>query len=242
MTIQANTKVREIALEVPQATKLFEKFGIDYCCGGEKPLAEACATAGVEIEDVLQMLAGAPNVTAQESAGLDFQKFTLTQLIGHILDEHHVYTKAEMARLESLIEKVITAHGQNHPELREIALLFQSLCNDLKPHLFKEEQVLFPYIVALESSGPERQAPFAFFGTVNNPIKMMMTEHDTAGDILRQLRSLSSDYAVPADGCISYQTLYQALEAFKKDLHQHIHLENNILFPRAIELEGRRAA
>ena len=106
--------------------------------------------------------------------------------------------------------------------------------------MFKEEQILFPYIVEMEeASTQKRPAPFVPFGTVKNPVRMMMMEHDTVGDILRELRALSSDYRVPADGCISYQTLYQALEAFEKDLHQHIHLENNILFPRAIELEGR---
>ena len=105
--------------------------------------------------------------------------------------------------------------------------------------MFKEEQVLFPYILKMESAAIEnRLAPLAPFGTVNNPIRMMMTEHEAVGDILRELRTLTSDYAVPADGCISYQTLYQALDAFEKDLHQHIHLENNILFPKAIAMEG----
>ena len=125
--------------------------------------------------------------------------------------------------------------------MQGIGGLFQQLCADLKPHMFKEEQILFPYIVEMERSALQnRPAPFAPFGTVNNPIRMMMMEHETVGDLLRELRALSSNYTVPADGCISYQTLYQALEAFEKDLHQHIHLENNILFPRAIELEGSR--
>jgi regulator of cell morphogenesis and NO signaling len=140
-----------------------------------------------------------------------------------------------------LIDKVIGAHGENHPELRQIGEVFQRLCADLKPHMFKEEQILFPYILEMErSSLQNRPAPFAPFGTVNNPVRMMMMEHETVGDILRELRALSSNYTVPADGCISYQTLYQALEAFEQDLHLHIHLENNILFPRAIELEGSR--
>jgi regulator of cell morphogenesis and NO signaling len=143
-----------------------------------------------------------------------------------------------MERLQSLAGKVLAAHGSNHPELVHLDELFARLCADLKPHMFKEEQILFPYIVAMtEAAGQKRAAPFAPFGTVNNPIRMMMMEHDTAGEILREMRALTSDYKVPPDACISYQTLYQALENFEKDLHQHIHLENNILFPKALELE-----
>ncbi len=139
-----------------------------------------------------------------------------------------------MARLEPLIEKVIAAHGENHPKLPEMGVLLQHNCADLKPHMFKEEQILFPYLIEMERSTVEnRPAPFAPFGTVNNPVRMMRMEHDTVGDLLRQLRCLSSNYSVPADGCFSYHTLYRALEAFEQDLHEHIHLENNILFARA---------
>jgi regulator of cell morphogenesis and NO signaling len=230
--------VRELALTIPNATRVFEKMKIDYCCGGDKPLAEACATAGVGLEDLEHMLEQVAEPAAHENAALDFQKLTLTDLIGHILAKHHVYTKEETKRLQSLITKVIAAHGDNHPELRQIGELFQTVCEDLTPHMFKEENVLFPYIVELETSFMQnRPTPFGPFGTVNNPIRMMMMEHDTVGDLLRELRALSSDYAVPADACISYQTLYQALEIFEQDLHQHIHLENNILFPRAIKME-----
>ena len=144
-----------------------------------------------------------------------------------------------MVRLQALADKVLSVHGGNHPELIHLDELVLRLCADLKPHMFKEEQVLFPYIVAMtQAAGQNRPAPFAPFGTVNNPIRMMMREHDTAGEILRELRVLTSDYKVPADACISYQTLYQALENFEKDLHQHIHLENNILFPKALKLEN----
>ncbi len=241
MMITSTTKVRDVVLELPQATRVFEKLKIDYCCGGDTPLGEACATAGVEVASLERMLEAAERAEAQGKDSLDFQKATLTELIGHILDKHHVYTKEEMARLEPLIDKVISAHGKNHPELRSLGGLFQQICADLRPHMLKEEQILFPYIVEMERSAVEnRPAPFPPFGTVKNPVRMMMMEHETVGDLLRELRALSSNYAVPSDGCVSYQTLYQALEAFEKDLHQHIHLENNILFPRAIELEGSR--
>jgi regulator of cell morphogenesis and NO signaling len=231
--------VRDVALELPHATRVFEKLKIDYCCGGEKSLGEACATAGVDIANLERLLESAGKVAARGNGALEFQKATATELIGHILEKHHTYTKTEMARLEPLLDKVIAAHGENHPELREIGRLFQVLCADLRPHMFKEEQILFPYIVELEKSLQQNQTPpMAPFGTVKNPIRKMMTEHDTVGELLREIRGLSSDYSVPPDGCISYRTLYQALTEFEQDLHQHIHLENNILFPRAIELEA----
>jgi regulator of cell morphogenesis and NO signaling len=237
--ISSAMTVRQVALEVPESTRLFEKLKIDYCCGGNRSLTEACNSAGLEVADVLVMLETAGG-EAQPHAALDFQKLSLTELISHILNTHHVYTKEEMVRLDSLMKKVISAHGDNHPELHEAGKLLELLSADLTPHMFKEEQVLFPYIVALANAGAQnRPAPFAPFGTVNNPVRMMMREHDTAGEILRDLRTVTSNYTTPADGCISYRTLFEALEAFEKDLHQHIHLENNLLFPGAVELEAQ---
>lgn len=237
--ITTNTTVRDVATELPQSTRLFEKLRIDYCCGGNRPLAEACATAGIDVDNVMEMLTEVTQSSKDDNA-LDFQNTSLPELITHILDTHHVFTKSEMDRLQVLADKVLNAHGGNHPELVHLDELLTRLCADLKPHMFKEEQVLFPYIVALSDATDEhRPAPFAPFGTVNNPIRMMMREHDTAGEILRELRTLTADYKVPPDACISYQTLYQALENFEKDLHQHIHLENNILFPKSLDLENR---
>lgn len=239
MIVSSERTVREVVLELPQATRVFEKLKIDYCCGGNQRLGEACATAGVAVKSLEDMLTAAEQVEGQGNGLPDFQKATLSGLIGHILAKHHVYTKDEMARLEPLLDKVIAAHGANHPELLKIWELFQTLCADLTPHMFKEEEILFPYIVEMEESVLEkRPSPVAPFGTINNPIHMMMMEHDAVGDLLRELREVSSNYAVPPDVCISYQTLYQALAAFEQDLHQHIHLENNILFPRAIKMEA----
>jgi len=237
--ITTNMTVRDVAMQLPRATRLFEKLKIDYCCGGNRPLTEACALAGIDVDDVLDMLAEVTEATAEDKGSLDFQNASLPELITHILGTHHVFTKSEMDRLQLLADKVLAAHGGNHPELIHLDELFTRLCADLKPHMFKEEQVLFPYIVAMaEPAEQNRAVALAPFGTVNNPIRMMMMEHDTAGQILRELRALTSDYKVPADACVSYQTLYQALENFEKDLHQHIHLENNILFPKALALEN----
>lgn len=233
--INSEMTVRDVAIQLPESTRLFESLKIDYCCGGNQPLGQACTSAGVDVDDVMEMLAG----VEQSNEAKDFQNTSLPELITHILDTHHVFTKSEMDRLQLLADKVLNAHGGNHPELVHLDELLTRLCDDLKPHMFKEEQILFPYINALvQAADQNRTVPFAPFGTVKNPIRMMTMEHDTAGEILRELRALTSDYKVPADGCISYQTLYQALENFEKDLHQHIHLENNLLFPKALELEN----
>jgi regulator of cell morphogenesis and NO signaling len=241
--INSSMTVREVAVQLPQSTRLFEILKIDYCCGGNRPLTEACASVGVDVREMMAMLEVVNQSQPLDTGRVDFQKLPLPELIAHILDIHHVFTRQEMARLEVLSKKVISAHGENHPELHKVGALFDALCADLKPHMFKEEQILFPYILSLvQADSQNRPTPFAPFGTVNNPVRMMMMEHDTAGEILRDLRTLTSNYATPADGCISYRTLYEALEAFERDLHQHIHLENNILFPQAIELEARMTA
>lgn len=238
--INSEMTVREVTVQVPESTRIFEKLKIDYCCGGGRPLIEACGSAGLEVDEVIEMLTDLNHSRADESGVVDFQKLSLTDLVTHIVETHHIFTRSEMARIEALSAKVINAHSANHPELLKVENLFQRLCAELKPHMFKEEQVLFPYIVAMEQSGTNgKPFPFAPFGTVRNPVWMMTKEHDSAGEILHELRLLTADYQAPPDGCMSYQTLYEALEGFEKDLHQHIHLENNVLFPKAVELEDR---
>jgi regulator of cell morphogenesis and NO signaling len=230
--------LREYALEMPNATRVFEKLKIDYCCGGGRPIGDACAAAGVGLEELASLLEqanGAPLASAQPVVA---QSGTLTELIDYIIDKHHVFTRGEMERINALLEKVCSKHGENHPEVVSVRTLFLRLCEDLKPHMYKEEAVLFPYIKAMEQAiNRKTSMPFAPFGTVSNPVRMMMSEHDTAGDILRELRAATKDFAAPADACMSYRALYDALEGFERDLHQHIHLENNLLFPRAVEME-----
>ena len=236
MTLNMTKTVRELALEVPNATRVFERLRIDYCCGGGRNISEACAAVGVPLDQLSRMLdeAGAAPRDAR-----DFNTGPLSDLVRHILDTHHVYTREESARIQALLEKVCAKHGGNHPELMEVRALFVKLDEDLQPHLLKEEQILFPYILRLEAAAAAgAPAPFAPFGTVNNPVRMMMFEHDTAGDLLREMRAAARDFQVPEDACMSFRALYRALEDFEKDLHQHIHLENNVLFPRAVELEA----
>jgi regulator of cell morphogenesis and NO signaling len=236
--LETTKTVKEYALEMPGATRIFEKLGIDYCCGGGKSLAEACAKAGVAVDEVLGSLKGIEN-TDETSSSEGWQTASLAALIAHIVEKHHTFTRLELARLEALLAKVCGVHGQNHPELFRIQKQFQELSRELEPHMLKEERVLFPYIIEMEEAAKNNRTLHAPpFGTVRNPVRVMMAEHDAAGDILREMREASSDYTVPEDACINYKTLYDALKALEVDLHQHIHLENNILFPRAAEMEA----
>lgn len=237
--LDVNKTVREFAIEFPSATRVFEKLRIDYCCGGDQPLKDACVQKGLEVDEVLQLLGEAAQ-PAVSSESPDAEASSLADLMKLIVEKHHVYTRRELEVVSALLEKVCAAHGPNHPELKEIQSRFQILTFELLPHMMKEENILFPFIARLETAvTANRPAPFAPFGQVRNPINMMMQEHEAAGEILAEIRTLTSDFSVPDDACFSYHTLYKELEELELDLHQHIHLENNILFPRASELERK---
>jgi regulator of cell morphogenesis and NO signaling len=237
MNISDTTTVRDLAAGVPGATRVFESFGIDYCCGGHRTLAVACREASLPVEDLTRSLEEAERAS-QSGAERNWRQESLAALTEYIIDTHHSFTRQELDRLEKLFDKVCSRHGKNHPELFEAQKIFYQLKQDLIPHMLKEEQVLFPYITRMEEAADEgRPIQPPFFNAVRNPVRMMMTEHDTAGDLLKRLRGITNGYTTPPNGCVSFQTLYQALAAFEADLHQHIHLENNILFPRAVEME-----
>ncbi len=237
MSFTISNTVGEMAIKLPGAIRVFENFGIDYCCGGKRTLREACQAANISIEEVLSSLVQGEGA-AQLPPVRDWQKEPLSALVNYILQTHHVFTKQEIVRLEKLLDKVCAAHAQNHTELIRLRELFKILKGDLLPHMMKEESVLFPYIKAIETALTKRQkSPMPFFSTVRNPVRLMMMEHDNAGELLRIMRTLTNNYTVPADACVSFKALYEALNAFETDLHQHIHLENNILFPRTVALE-----
>lgn len=239
MQINTTKTVRDLAVEIPGATRVFEKVGIDYCCGGGKSFEEACAAAGISAEEVARTLEEIERSSSLSADDAQWLTQPLSKLTSYIVSKHHVFTREELGRLAQLLAKVCSVHGQNHPELFRIQSLFEDLSSELVPHMQKEEAVLFPYIEEMDravSVGSRKPVPF--FGTVANPVRMMMMEHETAGEVLREIRKLSGGFAIPEGVCISYETLYKALDALEQDLHQHIHLENNILFPRAIEMEG----
>src|ERR1035437_360772 len=234
-----NTKtVREIALETPSTVRVFEEFKIDYCCGGRKWLEGAWREAGVDTQVVTEkvnaVIAGKPADDGERPEGKQ-----PTELVNYILAKHHIFTAQELERLQPLMEKVATRHGENHHELLDLKNVLGALTEILKLHMMKEENILFPYIQSLdESVRSGASAPASHFGTVLNPIRMMEADHDTDGERLRYMREITKGYALPEGACPSFTALYAGLEDLEKDLHRHIHLENNVLFPAAAELEG----
>jgi regulator of cell morphogenesis and NO signaling len=233
--------VREIALENPSSIRVFESLGIDYCCGGRKPLSDACSHANVDFERVLELLAKA-KVEGQTQDSEGWEAKPLAELIGRIVTKHHGYVRQETPRIQRLMAKVLAKHGPTHPEIAQIDELFSAISQELATHMLKEEQVLFPYVERMEDAVlAGQEVPEPFFGTVKRPIANMLAEHDDAGALLARIRTLSSGYTAPAGACPTFLGLYQGLEEFERDLHHHVHLENNILFPRAVEMEQLRA-
>jgi len=229
--------VAEIAAEMPRATCVFEAYGIDYCCGGDQTLEQACIKANVAPEVVERELAASAG-ESRSADTVDWRSVSPSQLIEHIVNFHHQYVRRSLGRLNQLFDQVMTAHGGTHRELPQLLRHFHALGDGLVQHMLKEEQMLFPYIMRLEDSKTQhRPAPPSPFGSVANPIRMMRLEHDNAGDEMKAMRKLTNDYAQPKTDCNSFRALYAALEEFERDLHQHVHLENNILFPEAESLE-----
>jgi regulator of cell morphogenesis and NO signaling len=240
MNLNATKTVREFATELPHATRVFEKLGIDYCCGGGKPLDAACQQAHISLDEVLRCLEDANLPGADSRSDVNFQNTGLAELIAHILAAHHGYVKREVPRIKELLFKVVAVHCASHPELAAVKRTFTRLGDELLSHMMKEEMVLFPYIEELEqATSAGRPAPHAPFGSISNPVRMMELEHESAGKALEEIRMLTAAYTPPEDECFSYNMLYSALKEFETDLHQHVHLENNILFPRAITLENQ---
>ncbi|MCM2317591.1 MAG: iron-sulfur cluster repair di-iron protein [Thermoanaerobaculia bacterium] len=235
-TIFAERTVGELAVEVPDSIRVFEAWKIDYCCGGKTPLAEACAAAGKTVDAfaaAMESLARVP-----DSSQRDWTGDSLTTIAAHIVKTYHGYTREELETLDPLAVKVLGVHGDRRPELADVVALVRELAADLVPHMLKEEQVLFPYVDqlqgAVDGNGP---APTPFFGTVKNPVRMMMLEHDRVGELLAKMRSLTGDFIPPESACFSYQELYRRLAEFERLTHEHIHVENNLYFPRAVAVE-----
>ena len=233
MDINIETKtIGELALEAPYAIAVMENWKIDYCCRGHQSVAEACRNAGVTPIELLTAI-GDPRVHQSP----DWETKSLTDLQTYIVDVHHTYTRRTLETIDMLSEKVANRHGGNHAEVLSVRRIFENLANELMPHMMKEEQILFPYVEELENDGQ----PSSCFGTIANPIRQMLFEHETAGELLRNLRTTTNGYALPPDACLSFRALYERLTDLERDLHQHIHLENNLLFPRALRLEGYRS-
>lgn len=226
-----------MAATQPASVRVFETHGIDFCCGGKISLADACRDRGVVLEALLAEIDRAASAGAADEK--DWTRAGIDSLIDHILDTHHAYLKTQLPRLGAMIEKVRSKHGERHGNVLEpLAGTFGPLRQELESHLAKEETVLFPLIRSLALARDSGiQPPAHHCGSVRNPLRVMLMEHDSAGEALARMRTITDGYAAPADACNTFRAMYWELSELERDLHRHIHLENNILFPRAVELE-----
>jgi regulator of cell morphogenesis and NO signaling len=227
-TLSKKSNVADWATEDPAHIQVFEFLGIDYCCGGETPLEEACAERGLEVDNVLSRLRGREDRSGVEA--VDWEKREIEDHIEHIETVHHAYLRKELPRISKMIEKVREVHGERHPELTDIREVYRTLRHELESHMVKEERVLFPLIRQLWYVYAEGQLQ-----GIENPIRAMEYEHEEAGRALVRLRQLSDHYVPPDDACNTYRELMDSFQRLEQDLHQHIHEENNILFPRVMK-------
>lgn len=223
--VTADARVSDLVLEQPTRARVFERFGIDYCCGGKTPLEAACAERGVDVGVVMAALAESPAPGAED---VDWTAVPIVDLVGHIVDHHHAYLRDELPPLRALVDKVATVHGDRHPELGDVRVTFHAVADELEQHMLKEEHILFPACVALER-GTENGFPF---GSVAIPIAMMVHEHDEVAAGLAGMRAATDGFVPPADACMSYRAMLERLAVLEADTHRHVHEENNILFPR----------
>ena len=236
MLVQKENTIGATVAQNFRTAQVFERFGLDFCCGGKKSIYEACEKKGINPEYVLAEL---NNVSENGRIKVpDYQKWEPDFLIDYIINTHHFYLMKALPNILAHSQKVASVHGENHPEAISIADLFANLKEELEVHIQKEEKMLFPYIKnLLQIKKNNNKIDFPPFGSVNNPIKVMETEHENAGDALGWINKLSNNYTIPEDACTTFRVLYQELKEFEDDLHMHIHLENNILFPKAVDLE-----
>ena len=233
---QGEETLAQIAAKDLYKARVFKKYGLDFCCGGRKTVKQACAEKGIDVVKVEQELQQADKSFGRQQ--LPYNDWSIDFLADYIVNTHHTYVRKSLPELKSFSAKVARVHGKQHPELVAIEKLVGDIDSEMSQHMVKEEKVLFPFIkelVAAKNSGTA--GPSSHFGTVENPILMMEIDHESVGRNLEIIRKLSSDYSLPEDACSSYSLLYRSLEEFEEDIHIHVHLENNILFPKALSLE-----
>lgn len=233
-TIDPRTPVGRLVAEQPSRSEIFDRYGIDYCCGGKRPLEAVCREKGIDAEALLREIA-AGDARGGRVEAFDAMGATLTELVDHIITIHHGYLRRELPRLAVHMDKVAAVHGDRHPELIEARGILVGIREELEMHMIKEERVLFPMIEQLEGA---RVMPQFHCGSVIRPILVMEHEHAEVGDGLARLRALTGDYTPPADACTTYKILLAGLAELEADLHRHIHEENNVLFPRAYDVEA----
>ena len=226
------TTVGQLVVERPSRARVFERLGIDYCCGGKHSLQQACEQKGLSVDVVLAQLER--DQSGPQQGLRNWASASLTDLCDHIEQTHHAYLKQELPRLAFLTGKVAVRHGDHRPALREVRDVFEALKAEMESHMMKEERVLFPLCRQLDGA---EELPTTHCGSVANPIEVMVREHEDAGDALARIRALTDDFACPPDACNTYRAMYDSLHQLEQDMHQHVHKENNILFPKAMRLE-----
>lgn len=230
MSITTETIIGKLVADDYRTASVFKRHGIDFCCNGNRTIGEACAEG--ESTGLLKEL---DEVTRKADApATDYKSWPLDLLADYIEKKHHRYVDARLLEISPFLEKIVRVHGEHHPELAEVEQLFKESAGELTVHMKKEEFLLFPYIRKMVKEGISVQAPF---GTVQNPIQAMMHDHDGEGERFRRIAALTDNYTPPADACNTYRVTLSMLKEFEDDLHLHIHLENNILFPGAVEME-----
>jgi regulator of cell morphogenesis and NO signaling len=234
LILDTNTTIGQFVADHPATARVFEHYGIDYCCGGKDSLAEACARQRLNPQTVLAALQQATDAFP-DVAATDWTQAPLAELIDHIITTHHAYLRTELPRLATLAGKVAAVHGERHPELVECRAIYGALQDELESHMRKEELILFPMIKQMEAT---QSTEGCHCGSIAGPIRVMEMEHGSAGDALARLRELTGGYVAPADACSSYRAYLEGLAALEADLHRHIHKENSILFPRALRMES----
>ncbi len=228
--------VGEFVAEDYRTAAVFQRYGIDFCCKGGRTIDEVCEQKNIFVEELMDNLVKVSKLDDQSVT--DFQSWPLDTLADYIENKHHKYILEKTPALRQYFDKLCKVHGSHHPELFEINEQFNASANELADHMQKEEIILFPYIRNMvEAQKNHDNAARPGFGTIQNPIQMMMEEHNVEGERFRKMSSLSEGYNPPADACSTYRVAYAMLKEFEDDLHLHIHLENNILFPKAIEME-----
>ena len=232
--IDPATPLGVIVTDHPALASRLERLGLDYCCGGRRRLGDACAERGLDVAAVVDDLSAGAALAPPEA----WASMGPAELVDHIEATHHVFLHAELPRIEALVEKVESVHGERHPELAFVRATFDELALELEPHLAREEQILFPMVRELAAAADDGPSPVFGCGSLANPIRVMLVDHDRAGELLAQLRGLTLGYVAPQDGCASYRVLYAALAALEADTHLHVHKENNVLFPAVLELEA----
>jgi regulator of cell morphogenesis and NO signaling len=238
MNVDTTRTVKDIVTDFPSAARVFEEKRIDYCCGGQKTLQDACKEAQLPLDEVVQSIESAEAMAHTANPLADWKEASISQLIQHIVEKHHAYCRQEHEHLGTLLAKVVQVHGAHHPELARIQSLFNKMHAELAMHLVKEERTLFPMILEMENAAKaQKPLPRLPFGTIQNPVSMMILEHDETGTQLKEIHRLSQGYQAPEDACGSYRSLYEGLKLFEQDMHQHIYLENYVLFPRTVALE-----